>query len=622
MNNTHTGQNMIGLSLFEQRNDSKDYGQLAIMLIFLIILIVPCSSQAAKLPEGLTWLTNNASPEWSSAQAEKGGLVRLNISSFPPTLRTVGPDSNNSFRSFLLDNQLPLVEMHPNSGEIIPVLASHWAYDDDRKTVYYKIKPHARWSDGKPITADDFIFALKFNRSKSIVAPWYNKHYSEEVVDIIKYDPLTIAVIGARAKPQQDLHYYYSIQPRAKHFHQLDKNWVNRYNWKIEPNSGAYQVGKIRKGKSIEFLRKTNWWAQEDRYLRHRFNADQVLVKVVRDPNTAFKYFERGELDIFNLTLPKLWHEKSNSPMFQKGFIHKLSFYNQTEQSASGLFLNLENKKLQDINVRKAIAHGLNFNKIIKQLLRNDYQRLPSFHTGYGDYSNTDIKPLSFDLSKVSELLDRSNWKEKDSRGIRIKDKQRLSFNLSYGNKLHEAQIIVLAEEAKKAGIELKPQYLESTSFYKNVIEKKHDIAWLGWSTGFRPAYWQHFHSDNAHKPQTNNITNFANKEVDGLINQYRLSTDEQERIHLAHTIEKRIADESIFIPSTMVPFTRAGFWRWLKLPESIATKSSKSLFDPFNPTTGGLFWIDAKVKIDSLSAKRSGNGFESSSVINTDYKN
>jgi len=45
-------------------------------------------------------------------------------------------------------------------------------------------------------------------------------------------------------------------------------------------------------------------------------------------------------------------------------------------------------------------------------------------------------------------------------------------------------------------------------------------------------------------------------------------------------------------------------------------------LFDPFNPTTGGLFWIDAKVKIDSLSAKRSGNGFESSSVINTDYKN
>jgi len=596
-------------------------GQWLSILSFLLITASSNISYATELPKGLNWQNNESSPEWSATLPEKGGLVRLNIPSFPPTLRTVGPDSNNSFRSFLLDNQLPLVEMHPDTGDIIPILASHWAYGDDRKTVYYKIKPSARWSDGKPVTADDFIFALEFNRSKNIVAPWYNKHFSEEVVDVIKYDPLTIAIVGARAKPKKDLHYFYSIQPRAKHFHQLNINWVNRYNWKIEPNTGAYQVGKIRKGKSIEFVRKTNWWAQEDRYLRRRFNVDQVLIKVVRDPNTAFKYFERGELDIFNLTLPKLWHEKSNSPMFQKGFIHKLSFYNQTEQSASGLFLNLENENLQDINVRKAIAHGLNFKKIIKQLLRNDYQRLPSFHTGYGDYSNTNIKPLPYDLAKVSALLESSGWKDKDSQGIRIKKKQRLSFNLSYGNKLHEAQIIVLAEEAKKAGIELKPQYLESTSFYKNVIEKKHDIAWLGWSTGFRPAYWQHFHSDNAHKPQTNNITNFADQEVDDLINQYRLSTDEKERIRLAHAIEQNIASQSIFIPSTMVPFTRAGFWRWLKLPENIATKSSKSLFDPFNTTTGGLFWIDAKAKIDSLSAKRSGKGFKASTMTNTRYK-
>ncbi len=592
--------------------------------IFFITLLClhAFNIQAANvLPSGLEWQSNEKSAEWSSPDAVKGGLIRLSIPSFPPTLRTVGPDSNNSFRSFLLDNQLPLVEMHPNSGEIIPILASHWAYDKDGKTVYYRIKPYARWSDGKPVTADDFLFALEFNRSKDIVAPWYNKHFSEEIVDIIKYDPLTFAIVGARAKPQKDLHYYYSLQPRAKHFHQLDAHWVNRYNWKIEPNTGPYQVGKIRKGKAIEFVRKTNWWGKNDRYLRNRFNVDQVLIKVVRDPNTAFKYFERGELDIFNLTLPKLWHEKSNSSMFEKGFIHKIAYYNQAERSASGLFLNLDNPNLQDIKVRQAIAHSLNFDKVINQLLRGDYQRLPTFHTGYGDYSNTKIKPLSYDLEQAAKLLDSAGWDLKDQDGIRIKGNERLSFSINYGNKLNEPQVIVLAEEAKKAGIELKPFYLESTSFYKNVIEKKHDIAWLGWSTGFRPAYWQHFHSDNAHKPQTNNITNYANEKVDQLIEQYRQSIEEEERIRLAHLIEQSIADESIFIPTTMVPFTRAGYWRWLKLPKTIATKSSQSLFDPFHVTQGGLFWINAKSKIDSLSTKPSGNGFKASTIINTDYK-
>jgi microcin C transport system substrate-binding protein len=591
---------------------------LKILSIFVLFINV---SVAASLPSDIVWITNTTSPEWSSTEAKKGGLLKLRIANFPPTLRTVGPNSSNYFRDFLTDNQMPLVNTHPNSGKIIPMLASHWAYDSNGKTVYYKIKKKARWSNGLPVTADDFLFALKFNRSKYIVAPWYNKHFNEEIVDVIKYDSHTIGIVGARVKPKKDLHYFYAIKPRAKHFHQLDDYWVNHFNWKIEPNTGPYKITNIRKGKLIAFNHKINWWGSNDRFLRNRFNVDSVLIKVVRDPNTAFKYFERGELDVFNLTMPKLWYEKANGPMFKKGFIHKLSFYNKTEQSAAGLFLNLENEILQDIKVRKAIAHSLNFDKIIQQLLHNDYERLSRFHSGYGKYSNKEIIPLTFDLKQANDYLEAADWNNNDSLGIRTKGSDRLSFTVSYGNKLHEPQITILAKEARKVGIELRPQYFESTTFYQHVINKKHDIAWLGWSTSFRPAYWQFFHSDNAHKPQTNNITNLANSEIDDLIDQYRESTKEKKRIRLAHLVESKVAAQVIFIPSTIVPLTRAGFWRWLKLPESIATKSSKNLFNPFHPTQGGLFWIDAKSKIDSLSARRSGEGFAASTVINTDHK-
>lgn len=575
----------------------------------------------AELPNDLIWQTNTTSTEWSSAKAVAGGTIRYSIPGFPPTLRTAGPDSNNAFRNYLLDNQIPLVDVHPNTEEIIPLLASHWAYDKDGKTVHYKINPLAKWSDGTRVSADDFIFALEFNRSKFIIAPWHNKHYSEQILEVIKHDSHTISIVGATVKPKKDLHIYYSILPRAKHFHNLNNKWVAQYNWKIEPNTGAYQVSKIKKGKSITFTRKGNWWANELPYLRNRFNAKSVILKVVRDPNTAFKYFERGELDTFNLSLPKLWHNKAKGPMFDKGFIHKITYYNQVEKSASGLFLNLNNELLTDINIRKAIASALNFQQVIDVILRGDYQRLPSFHTGYGHYSNKLIQPIDFDLNRAIQLLQESGWVEKDSRGIRIKGSQRLSFKISYGNKLYEPQILLLAEEAKKAGIELTPYYLEAITLYKNVIEKKHDIAWLGWSTDLRPTYWQYFHSDNANTPQTNNITNLSDAEIDALIDRYRKETDEIIRIQLAHEIEQKVADQVVFIPSTMKTFTRAAFWRWLQLPKTLATKSSENLFDPFNTRFGGLFWIDAKTKFKSLAEKKSDKGFEPTTLINTQYK-
>lgn len=587
----------------------------------LFTLLTFSLNSLAQLPPNTQWLSNNKSPEWSSTEAQRGGTIRYHIPSFPPTFRTVGPDSNNAFRSYLLDNQLPLVEVHPNTDEIIPILASHWAYDDDGRTVHYKINPLARWSDGKPVTADDFIYALEFNRSKHIVAPWYNKHYQEEVIDIIKHDQMTLSIVGATEKPKKDLHVFYSILPRPKHFHKLDDNWISTHNWKIEPNTGAYQISKVKKGKSITFTRKDDWWGNDLRYLRNRFNTDKVMLKVVRDPNTAFKYFERGELDTFNLTLPKLWHIKAKGPMFDKGFIHKATFYNQTEQSASGLFLNLKDIRLKDIRIRQAIAHALNFEQVIDVVLQGDYQRLPTFHTGYGPYTNPRISPLKFNIDKSIQLLQEAGWVEKDSQGIRSQGNQRLSFKISYGNKLNEPQILLLSEEAKKAGIELIPYYLESTSFYKNVIEKKHDIAWLGWSTGLRPAYWQHFHSDNANKTQTNNITNLSNKGIDTQIEKYRIATTEETRITLAQDIEQKVAEQVVFIPSTMKPFTRAAYWRWLKLPDTLGTKSSDRLFDPFNVRFGGLFWINRKVKFDSLAEKKSGDDFDSTTLINTQYQ-
>ena len=124
------------------------------------------------LPEGLEWVTNNEDEVFASPEAKRGGTFNTYMLGFPLTLRMVGPDSNGGFAGYLrANNSVGLVSIHPNTLNFIPMLATHWAFDDDGKTVYYRLRPEATWSDGMPITADDFMFTVDFMRSEHIVDP-------------------------------------------------------------------------------------------------------------------------------------------------------------------------------------------------------------------------------------------------------------------------------------------------------------------------------------------------------------------------------------------------------------------------------------------------------------------
>jgi microcin C transport system substrate-binding protein len=562
-------------------------------------------AQNSALPDSLKWETNNQSPIWADPNALKGGVFTDFMLAFPPTLRTVGPDSNSSFRGFINANQLGLVGIQPNTQEIIPQLAEKWAYGNDGKTVYYKLDTAAKWSDGVPVTADDFLFTLEFMRSPHINAPWYNNYYTEQIIDVTKYDDHTISVTGAVSRPKDELHYYYGLNPTPKHFYKtITESWVKDYNWEIVPNTGPYQISKVKNGKQVEFTRKQNWWAKERKYNVGRFNVDKVVVKVIRDINIAYSHFEKGNLDTFTLIQPEFWHNKATGMLYEKGFIEKFFFYNDMPRSSSGFFLNQDNELLKDKTVRLALAYALNFQKVIDTVLRGDYERLQAFLTGYGEYSNENINARTFDLNKANELLDSSEWKQRGGDGIRVSNGKRLSLELSYGRKEHSERWAILKQDALKAGIEINLNLQDISSHYKTVMQKQFQIASLGWSTGYRPAFWQHFHSENAHKPQTNNITNMDNPELDKKIMQYRGETNKDIRVKLAKEIEQMVHDSAAFIPDFMVPYTRGAHWRWIKFPEIPATKTSDSLYSAFSD--GGLFWIDNTIKIETKTARKS----------------
>ena len=177
------------------------------------------NAMAEKLPTDLNWISNLNEPLFASEDAKQGGILHSYMQSFPQTLRTVGPDSNGAFRPYMLDNAPALVSRHPNTLKFIPGLATSWAYGHDDKTVYFKLDPTAKWSDGEKVMADDYLFTLTYHRSKDIVAPWYNDYYTTEIDNIIKYDDYTIAVKMVEKKDRDNLMLDAgSLQPRPKHF--------------------------------------------------------------------------------------------------------------------------------------------------------------------------------------------------------------------------------------------------------------------------------------------------------------------------------------------------------------------------------------------------------------------
>ncbi|THB81416.1 MAG: ABC transporter substrate-binding protein [Desulfobacteraceae bacterium] len=561
------------------------------------------------MPNNINWLTNNDDPVFSSPKAQKGGVFKDYILSFPMTFRLVGPDSNGSFASHLRANFMSLINLHPNTDNIIPELATHWAFDDDKKTMYFKLDKAARWSDGEPVTAWDYAYTLTFMRSKHIIAPFYNDYYTREIDTVFVYDDYTIGIRATKAVP--DLHLHVALDPTPEHFFKpLGSDFVQKYNWEIHPNTGPYQISDFKKGKYVKFKRKKAWWAKDHRYFKNRFNVDLVVLDVVRDFNMSWEFFKKGKIDTFPLTFPDYWHTKSDIDIFNNGYTQKIWYYYDNPQSAQGMWLNCDKPMFSDINLRYAFAHAMNVEKVIQGVLRNDYLRLPQAFYGYGEYTNEAVRPRTYNIDRVGELMTDSGW-NRGKDGIWAKGGQRFSVEVTYGFEGHTPRLVVLKEEAAKAGIELRLQKLDSTASFKKFLEKNHDVAWMGWSTNLRPSYWQGWHSDNAHKPQTNNITNTDNKVLDKLIDQYRDSLEAEERIALSMKIQPLIHDTGAFVPTFMVPYVRQGYWRWLRLPEFHGTKRSENLFSPFGTSTGGVFWVDDAVKKETLGAMKSKQTFE-----------
>ena len=589
------------------------------------------------LPTDLAWEDGSDLPEIGSPKAKKGGTSYGTIQDFPRTLRTIGPDSNGSFRTLLLDDVAVLIaHRHPNIDEIGPNgfryiagLAKEWAIDKASQTVYVRIDPKARWSDGEAITSDDFLFKFFFMHSSYIKAPWYNNFYNRFFSGITKYDELTFSVRVSVDKPNFATYVLEDI-PIPEHFYgELGDDFPERYQWRFAPTTAAYTLKDedIRKGESLTFTRLEDWWAKDKRNFRYRYNYDKRHIRVVRDVAKSFEMFKKGELDAASLTLAEYWYDKlpDDDPLVEKGLVKKAVFYNQRPRPPYAMWINRDKPLLNDRNIRLGIQYASNWQLVIDKYFRGDYQRLNHTAIGYGPFTHPGIKAREFSVDKALEHFSKAGFTERGPDGILVNDAgAKLSVSLTTGYTTLKDALTIVKEEAAKAGLDLRLQIMDNTAGFKLAMEKQHEIHFMAWGYGAEmyPRYWETFHSVNAYNPdgsiktQTNNLNSMKIPELDDLIDAYRASTNSSEMIKMAHNMEEIIHEDASVVPAFQIPFYRIGYWRWRQYPDDFNLMISES------SSEFALSWMDMEEKRRTLRALRSDETFEKSIKVYDQYKN
>lgn len=586
----------------------------------------------ADIPAGLVWENGQDNPDIGDPEAKKGGTVRLaEPGSYPGTFRAFGPNSNNSFRGRLYDEiVMSAVTIHPVTRRIIPGVCNEWAIGSDGRTVYFRIDPDARYSDGAKVKAMDFMVTGYVRCSDYANSPYDKDYFREEFSNIKIYDENTFSVTLPAPKPL--VVYNAALYPSPPHFYsEYGPDFVERYQWRIEPTTGGYTVlpdGAVR-GQQVTLSRVPDWWAKDKKFYRNTCNVDHVVYRFIAEESKIQELFRVGQLDMLLMNKPDVWHEKMEIPEVHNGYIERATFYTIYPRYPMGLFLNTAKEPFKDLNVRQGFLHAMNMKRINDVINRGDYQQLNSYCSGFGKYTNPNIRAREYSPAKAREYFAVAGYTEQGPDGIlRKKDGTRLAVEATYASVSSSLKttMTMLKEDAKKAGLDLLLDELDANVNFRKVMEKRHQAA--HWAWGFTPPFprtHQSFHSSFAYDEKgnpvaySNNINSIASEELDKAVEAERQAKTEEELQTATWKVQQLVHDLALWAPMYVPDFTRIGYWRWVKWPRSQTTQFCHPMV--FDPTESHLYWVDEQAIEETQKAKAAGKTFPEHDLIFDQYR-
>ena len=596
------------------------------------------SDGSVTLPDGIVWETNNDDPLIGSPDAIRGGTFHYMLDAYPLTFRLMGPNSNDAFagwnRAFTM--AFPLVGQHPVTDNFIPLMATHWSVQEDQRTIYFRLDPDARFSDGESVTADDYVFTWRMFQSEHIVDPFYNSYAERYWESVDKIDDYTLRIVGTRPswRPLPD---YAGLWPTPSHAVVLDEDWVSRTTNEHQVAVGPYVVSDVARGESVTFKRLDDWWGDGKRYFIGQYNFDEIHLRVIQRER-ALDYLRLGELDLILENTARTWNEEYAFEAVRNGWLRRARVFVENPSGVYGLHMNLEAPIFQNKDFRKAVQYLFNFERLNRNLMFDEYFRQISFFEGT-EYANPNLEPYVFDPILAREYLERAGYRRPDDirsdglfeslwnvlRGVTFTRSdtdailvnergEKASFTVIYGQQGLGRHLTVMQQEYRRAGVDMRLQLLEPGAAFERGLERKYEMTLTGRTAGLYPAPRQYLHTEFQRETNNNNIWGFGTEEVDELIRIYEEDLDLGARLDAVHRIDEIVSEEAFYIPFWMAPYIRIVHWDYLRFPEFYLPRRTQSITDWM------VYWIDPERRARLEEAMASGEALPLDEELDKDF--
>ena len=456
--------------------------------------------------------------------------------------------------------------------------------DDARSFVTFALDPAARFSDGKPVTAEDVLFSWALLRDKG--RPNHRTYYSKVAkAEIVGERSVRFDLAGADDRELPLILGLMPVLPR----HAVDAETFEETSFVPPVGSGPYRVSEVKPGQSVTLTRNPDYWGRDLAINRGFWNFDHVRLDYYRDGNTHLEAFKKGLYDVRAELDPARWTSAYDGPALRSGEIVKETFPNGLPKPLSALVFNTRRPLFADIRVREAIALLFDAEWANKNFYFDLYRRSAGYFDGselsavgrpaddrerawlarYPDAVRPDIlegrwtPPVtdgsgrSRDTLKAALNLLAEAGYELDGPILRRRASgQALAFEILVTTREQERIALAFARDVKRAGIEARIRNVDAVQFDRRKLTYDFDMIEYRWEQSLSPGNEQHFYWSGAAAGAegTRNYMGARNPAIDGMIAELLRARDRTEFVSAVRALDRVLISGFYVVPLFHLP--------------------------------------------------------------------
>lgn len=418
-----------------------------------------------------------------------GSLTSSTIGEGPKTFNPFNSKDNiSSIMSEVMYDGL--LSTHPVTGQPIPKLAKSFSISDNGKDYIVKLRKGIKWSDGKPITADDVVFTWR----DIIFAGFGNTSTRDSIIidgklpTVEKIDNYTVKF--TTPKPYAPFIRMLSTPIAPKHiFMPAVKKGTEYFETFLSTNtkpenfviSGAFKLKEYVPAQRVVYERNPDYYIinKENQKLPY---LDRLVYLIVGDLNNEVLKFEAKEIDTIGLQGSKVARYKAMEP-HSDFTMHNLG----PDTGTMYLAMNLNNRKndtgefyvkpekqiwFQDVNFRRAVDLAVDRKNIVLNIANGIGAPLFTAESLNSIFLNKNLKPYDKDLDKAKELLKKSKFSWDKNGNLYDKFGNRVEFDMltNAGNTEREAIGVMVKQDLEDLGMKVNFKPIEFNSLVNKLV--------------------------------------------------------------------------------------------------------------------------------------------------------